>query len=150
MKVALLYLICFAFVSCNPSRPPIAAKTVDLGIGTVELPEGFKHTVDEGIDSVVGHFTSPDGKLEIMYDIGPMAGVYAKQPGLKGGVTSTSTTDGLTVLIVVTDRSPPDAIISFPDGGPTNFWAEIRGNDDIETVKKLAMTFKLKRREPNK
>lgn len=48
------------------------------------------------------------------------------------------------MVMVITRTRPQSAIVSFPDGGPTNFFAEVRGKSDIEAVKRLAMTFKLK------
>ena len=141
---ALLALGAFAFTA-------FAAETIDLRGGTAELPGGFTHTRDKGKDSTVGHFTSADGKLTINYDIGRMAGVYAKASDLKDIVSSESVKVGdLAALIVVHGSKPKNIVISFPAGGPANFFAEVRGEEDIAAVRKLVMTFKLKPREPQK
>ena len=121
-----------------------AAETVDLVVGTVQLPAGFKHTRGQGDDSIVGHFTSPDG-LEIRYDIGPMAGVYATHPSHKPLVSSAELKVGdLTGLLIVFGTTTQTVVVSFPTIGPTNFFAQIRNKNDMEAVKKLAMTFKPK------
>ena len=128
-----------------------AAGMVDLRRGTVELPGGFTHTRDKGKDSTVGHFTSADGSLTIHYDIGKMAGVQAKATDLKDIVSSESVKAGdLDALIVVHGAKPRKIVISFPGGGPANFFAEVRGDEDIAMVRKLVLTFKLKPLEPGK
>jgi hypothetical protein len=45
-----------------------------IGSLRVDLPEGFRHQVDKGIDTAVGSFQPADGSFEIRYDIGPGAG----------------------------------------------------------------------------
>jgi hypothetical protein len=132
------------------TTPAVAAhpETVDLGIGTVELPTGFTHSRDQGIDSVVGRFTSPDGALIILYDIGPMAGVYATHPSPTPVVLSADLKAGeLAELFIVYGAPARTAIVSFPTAGPTNFFTDAGKESDIETLKKLASTFKLRARK---
>jgi hypothetical protein len=111
---------------------------VKLSSGDVTLPMGFAHERLPGIDSELGRFTSPDGKLIIHYDIGGMAGVYVKRTA---EFTETRI-NGTTMLIRVRGRPRDEVVVSFPTEGPTNFFAEVRDSTDIETVKSIAMSFK--------
>jgi hypothetical protein len=123
---------------------PGPSTLADLYEGTVELPSGFTHTQEQGIDSFVGHFTSPDGKLVIRYDIGIDAGVAALQP--EGQILSSTnlTANGLTVLIVIVKRGDvKQAIVSFPKVS-ANFFAPIRNDADFELVKKISLSYRLK------
>jgi len=45
--------------------------------GRVTLPVGFRYQVDRGLDTFIGHFTSPDGTMVIHHDIGAYAGAWA-------------------------------------------------------------------------
>ena len=150
LHARILIACCALFAGCSapPHTAPaaIGQETVDLDTGTVDLPVGFTHSRDQGIDSLVGHFTSTDGHLVIHYDIGFLAGVYASQTMGKDIVSSSkATVHGLTTLILVAHwENANHAIVSFPKGGPANFYAELRDDADLEIVKKLAFTFKLK------
>lgn len=124
---------------------PQPGTLVDVYEGTVELPSGFTSTHDQGIDSYVGHFTSPDGKLVIHYDIGIDAGVAALQPEAKILSSTNVTANGLAALIVIVKRGDvKQAIVSFPKGGPANFFAQIRNDSDFELVKNIALSYRLK------
>jgi hypothetical protein len=134
-------------VAVVENADPIA----DLGVATVELPKGFVHRIRRGIDSRCGWVVSGDGKLWISYDIGHLAGVYAES--VKEGDIVTSNTEkanGLTALIVVAADGWKRVTISFPKGGPANFIAGVQSDDQIEIVRKLAMSFKLKPQESKK
>ena len=118
---------------------------IDLYDGTVELPGGFTHTNGKGIDSFVGHFTLSDEKLVISYDIGINASVAALHPEGKILSSTNVTVNGLTAIIVTTQlNGVKHAIVSFPNGGPANFFAAIRNNSDLELVKKLSLSYRLK------
>ena len=111
---------------------------VRLSSGDVTLPMGFAHERLPGIDSELGHFTSPDGKLIIDYDIGDMAGVYVKRTA---GFSETRI-NGTTMLIELRVRPRNRVLVSFPTEGPTNFFAEVRDGTDIEIVRNIVMSFK--------
>lgn len=119
--------------------------TIDLETGTVELPNGFIHYRGRGIDSLVGDFTRRDGKFRINYDVGEMAGVYTSQP-VDHIVSSNNITVGkLQACIVVSKRRDTKwAVVSFPDTA-ANFFADIHENSELEALKKVVATYKLKR-----
>jgi hypothetical protein len=150
LAATLLCVGCDHKPAASGTAPKVAVQpdTVDLGVGTVELPKGFTHSRDEGIDSLVGQFTSPDGTLVIRYDIGPGAGVYATYPSHKPVVSSAELKAGqLTGQFTVLGATTQTAIVSFPTVGPTNFTTDASKEGGIETLKKLASTFKPKARE---
>ena len=147
---ALFYLCSVVLMGCSSTRNEAPNSSshavVDLVDGAVELPSGFTHTYDQGIDSIVGHFTSPDGKLVINHDIGNLAGVYALHTEGAEVLSSTNVTvNGLTALIVVIRHSGvKHVIVSFPEGGPANFFAVIRNDADFEAVTNLSLRYRLK------
>lgn len=124
---------------------PQPGTLVDVYEGTVELPSGFTHARDQGVDSFAGHFTSADGKLVINYDIGINASVNALHP--EGPILSSTnvTVNGLAGIIVTTQWGDAKyAIVSFPKGGPANFFAQIRDDSDFELVRKISLSYRLK------
>jgi hypothetical protein len=133
---------------------PAAKTVVSLVTGTVELPKGFTYTPGAGDDTFVGKFTSADGNLIIEYDIGSLAGVYADHVEEAGGkvISSTNATaNGLKAKIVVAHSGGrTSAYVSFPDGGPANFFATIRSDADFNKVKELALSFRMKPRPKEK
>lgn len=50
------------------------ADRIDVGSGTIQLLDGFKHERQQGRDTLVGRITDAAGRLEIRYEIGEMAG----------------------------------------------------------------------------
>jgi hypothetical protein len=124
---------------------PQPGTIVDVYEGTVEMPSGFTYSQGQGVDSYVGHFTSPDGKLVINYDIGIDAGVAALQPDAPILSSTNVTANGLKAIIVIVRRGDmKQAIVSFPKGGPANFFAQIRDDSDFELVKKVSLSYRLK------
>jgi hypothetical protein len=62
--------------------------------------------------------------------------------------SSKVTVHDLTALIVVARWSnAKHVVVSFPQGGPANFYAEIRDDADLEAVLNLALNYRLKRDE---
>lgn len=117
---------------------------VDVYEGTVELPSGFTSTHDQSLDSYVGHFTSPDSKLVIHYDVGMNAGPGTFQPEHQIFSSTNVTTNGLTAYIVIVKRGDvKQMIVSIPTGGPANFFAHIRNDSDFELVKKISLSYRL-------
>ena len=154
MRYLSIFIVCCAlFAGCSSSRDAgegaVKREVVDLYVGTVELPDGFTHSRGEPLDSFNGHFTSTDGHLMICYDIGAMAGVYTSGIVEKDITSSSKTTvHGLTALIVIArQKDTRHAYISFPRGGPANFYAIIKDDDDLEMVKKLAFSYRLKHKD---
>lgn len=148
-RLVIVFVCSVFFLGCKFSRdeePLLTGKNiVNLGSGTVNLPNGFTHSHGQGIDSTVGHFTSGDGHLVINYDIGLMAGVYASNMEGKEILSSSKVTaHGLKAIIVVSRwKNATHAIVSFPKGGPANFFAAIRNDTDLEAVTNLALSYRL-------
>jgi hypothetical protein len=139
-------LICCALISGCISEPYVRVPggDADLGPGMVDLPPGFTHARDRGIDSYVGHFISADGHLIIQYDIGADSGVYATHPD--GEVLSSSevkVNDSKALIVLVRRNNEKHLIISFPEGS-VNFFAKVENDADIETVRKLVLSFRWK------
>jgi len=128
----------------NAEVGPSSSKTIDLGSGTVELPNDFIHFRGQGIDSMVGDFTRSDGRFRIGYDIGWMAGVGTSQK-FENVVSSNSMTVGKLTAIIVVDRwgETRHAVVSFPDTS-ANFFATIGDDSQLEVLKQLVATYKLK------
>ncbi len=140
-------------VAIVENSEPIA----DLGPGTVELPKGWVCRPRRGTDTTSGYLISGDGQFAISYDIGPMAGTMAQsmEKDEKEDVVASTKEKigGLTALIVVFKANEKDGkriIISFPEGGPANFFKRVRSDDQIEIVKKVVLSYKLKAPEAQK
>ena len=131
-------LVAFLTV-CSFALTGRAGETGDVVYGTVELPDGFKQVPGQGTDSTVGDFVSADGKLVIHYDIGGMAGVYARPEKVKDGDSYTEfPAGGRTAAMIVSGGTPQNVTVSI---GSINFFAEVQNNQDIGTIKKMAASF---------
>lgn len=114
-------------------------QTGDVVYGTVELPIGFRQVPSQGLDSTVGDFVSEDDKLVIHYDIGGMAGIYAKPENARDGDSYTEFQVGEhTATMIVSSGSPQKVVVSISG---VNLFADVRSKEDIATVKRLAATF---------
>ena len=116
--------------------------TFSWGLGTVKVPAGFTYAPDHGMDTLMGHFTSPDGNLVVEHDIGELAGEH-------GGMGRSETlTEGSRVRL--RHSTTPDATgrnhafvkVSFPDSGCANFYLESPDEDAAATIEFLARTFR--------
>ena len=150
MRHSTIAIVCSALLmGCSSVRDSNLAsprsRTVDLPTGTIELPSNFIYFQGQGIDSYVGDFTRTDGGFRIEYDIGLMAGVATSQP-YKDIVSSNSMTIGKLTAIVVVTRwhfGAEWAVISFPDTA-ANFFAVIRNDSQLQTLKQIASSYKPK------
>ena len=154
MRYLSIFIVCCAlFAGCSSSRDAgegaVKREVVDLYVGTVELPDGFIHSREEGIDTIIGHFTSADGHLVIHYDIAILGSAFASHIKAKDIISSYQTTvHGLTALIVVARQEDTKFVyITLPEVGPAIFYADIRDDADLEMVKKLAFSFRLKHKD---
>ena len=111
--------------------------TFAWGSGEVRLPAGFTYKADHGIDTFMGHFTSPDGKLVIEHDIGEHGGVGRSETLKEGSRVrvgrARSDAEGHTAFF---------AKVSFPDNGCANFYIESANENDLAVIDFLARTFR--------
>lgn len=112
------------------------------GKGEVRVPVGFGYKSGSGIDTFVGYFTSPDGRLVIEHDIGELAGEH-------GGMgTSERLTAGSRIRLsraVHTDEKGNVGYsfkVSFPDSGCANFSAESTKEADGAIIESIAESFR--------
>lgn len=110
----------------------------------VDVPRGFTYHPQQGIDSYVGYFASPDGQVVIKHDIGMMAGIYAA-PGLAQPLPRNILSfeqrclNGSRILIERDKISRENgatlfrAKLSLPDADHANFFvaSEKEGNTDV-------------------
>ena len=118
------------------------SNTFSWGRGEIKLPAGFSYKADHGIDTVVGYFTSQDGRLVIQHDIGEYAGEH-------GGMGKSETlTAGSRVRVgraVISDGkggSTIFSIVSFPDSGCANFYLESPIEKDTAVIEFIARSFR--------
>lgn len=141
-------------VLCCCSRPPMPPGTSwnqRSGVfrwwgGEVTLPVGLSYQLDGG-DTFAGHFTSPDGKLIIHYDIGGYAGAFAHA---KGSTTfEERIVEGARVWIAQ-QRWPTRArgsirfALTFPDNGCANFYLYSDNMNDEAIISGVARSFRPK------
>ncbi len=97
------------------------SRVFDWGPGQVEIPKGFGHQKLSGIDTMMGQFTSDDGKVTIQYDIGAFAGEHG---GARGSETLRQ---GLRVRTLIREGVDENGAkiwlvkASFPDCGCASF-----------------------------
>jgi hypothetical protein len=136
MKPA-IRLFLLVIVSCAASQLIAQADTAPGGI---RLLPGYVHHRNQGIDSTVGAITR-NGGLTIKYDIGEMAGVYAKRGSFwtKGeSWRQEQTVNGHRVLIVSTVSHR--LVISFPEGN-ANFYATVHSRAELTDMLLMVLTF---------
>jgi hypothetical protein len=89
----------------------------------------------------MGHFTSPDGKVVIEYDIGELASEH-------GGMGKSETlTEGSRVRVGRAVRSGGGLTtffskVSFPDSGCANFYLESPNEKDAAAIEFIAGSFR--------
>jgi len=114
--------------------------------GEVKIPLGFTHHGGEGTDTFEGHFSSPDGKLAIRYDIGWYAGARANPK--EAASFEERFIDGARVWTAHRKRSDgrggstTDAAVTFPDGGCANFFLDSPRVEDAELIAHIAQTYR--------
>ena len=106
--------------------------------GAIHLPEGFRHERLQGIDTEVGRISKAGG-LIIEYDIGRLAGNYAKQVE-KGDRqwTIEQTINGQPVMIV---KSKDGKVTATFAKLSANFWAKVSGEEDLAAFLAIVLTY---------
>lgn len=122
------------------------AKEIDLSYGTLDLPDGFVEKPTKGIDSKVGTIVSEKEKLEIHYDIGRLAGLYADPKARKDRWVwfKEGKANDHTYYYAVSKRVAASFYVTFPDVGPTNFYADVKTEQEINRVLEIVTKFKPK------
>ncbi len=107
--------------------------------GGIKLLAGYVHMKERGIDTWVGRIKK-EGGLDILYDIGPLAGEYVnrclrdqscvwyKEQQLKGG------------LVKIALASDGRIIATFPKT-TANFSAEVKSQEDIADFLIMILTY---------
>jgi hypothetical protein len=158
MRISWRLSICFALVcsSCarRPSLPPSVIWDEKSSVfhwpgGEVRLPGRFIYQRDVS-DTIMGHFTSPDGKLVIHHDIGGYAGAWANRR------LADSFDERIVERVRVwTDQQKwPDghggrtmlAAVTLPDNGCANFYLTSSNIEDAALIDSIARSFHPKRR----
>ena len=107
------------------------------GSGEVRLPHGFFYTADMGMDSDVGHFTGPGGRVVIRHDIGAYAGAWATP--CRSLMVEAWEANGARVWL---GASAYSVAVTFPDSGMANFWVERVDREAIQVLEALARSFR--------
>ena len=159
-----MFGLCFlasllVLVGCSTNRvnkPPAPAtpEAIDLKIGTIQLPAGFSEKRTGTIDSRRGEISKNNAHFVITYDIGFSSGLHMhpqkkdaclwfKEKMEAGqrcyiGMEEKGTDRILTISVV-----PADGVgrKMNPWTYPANFWASVKTDEDIETVKHIALSY---------
>ena len=109
--------------------------------GSIKLLDGFKHQRMQGIDSRVGKIWKENG-LSIQYDIGAMAGNYAKQQRDYQADqlvwAKQQTINGARVELVL--KKDRDLYVSFPDHS-ANFYGKVQKEEDLVEALLIVLTY---------
>jgi len=114
--------------------------------GEVKMPRGFTHHGGEGLDTFEGHFSSPDGKLVIRYDIGWYAGARASPNGASS--FEERLMKGARVWTAQRKRpdgrggNTTDVAVTFLDAGCANFFLDSPRVEDAELIAHIAETYR--------
>jgi hypothetical protein len=135
-----------------PTTAPVTLKTIDLRIGTIQLPPEFSEKRTGTIDSRKGEISRSDPLFVITYDIGAMAGLHM-HPMKKGSclwfkeqmVAGQKCYMGMKKKgedkIVAISILRSDGQIGNPWIYPANFWATVTTDEDIEHLKQIALSY---------
>lgn len=114
--------------------------------GEVALPAGFTYQ-QEPSDTLAGRFTSPDGTLVVLHDIGGYAGAYAARKN--AFVFEERVAEGARVWTA--KRHWPDGkggrtltliAVTFPDSGCANFFLVSPGIQGATLIDSIAQSFR--------
>jgi len=125
-SIILVFMIGLTLVSCNKQdvgEESTLTQVITLPTGDeISVDDTFVHQEEDGIDTTVGTLTSEDLDMEIIYDIGYLAGEI---------VDATSSTCDMAVNSTFCWRSDTTFIYAtFSDLGPANFICKL-GNDEL-------------------
>jgi hypothetical protein len=131
------------------------SQVVALDVGEITLPEGFVHKRIGMTDSLMGEIRRSSGTLVISYDIGPMAGIHM-HPQRRRECTwfQEQLIEGRKVYLGLIEKQGKRELIvtmmmdegSDPLTLPANFRATVRNKRDIADVKKIAASYRPKRK----
>jgi hypothetical protein len=105
--------------------------------GGMKLLPGYEHTKRRGIDTEVGRIAKKDG-LTIEYDIGGLAGNYAKNAAKNKPLWSRQQTVGKQKFDVCLDK---ERTLYVTVDGFANFYAKVKSDEDIADVLLMALTY---------
>jgi hypothetical protein len=123
------------------------AKTIDIGVGTVEIPKACRNELDMGLDSLVGKIECPGG-LTINFDIGYLAGCYCDEncdptrkthPGFTFG-RAQSELEGMSVCL----QSSEYEEVLIANFVHVNFWAKVKSKKHVSTFFLIVASFDYK------
>lgn len=129
---ALVAVGIFAMASVFADEP------ADSAPGGIKLLSGYKHQVLQGIDTRVGKVWK-EGGLSIQYDIGKLAGNYAKAQGKDEPLWhKEQVIGGRTVhLTLAKDKK---FYVTLPQGN-ANFWGQVKTEEDIADILLMVLTY---------
>ncbi len=135
LLLALLLALFYFSLPCALADDPASPAP-----GNIKLLTGYVHEKLQGVDTLVGKISKPDG-LTIQYDIGYFAGNHAAaQEKEKEKIlwSKDQLIAGHPVKIVLTkDRT---LYITFPDS-TANFFAKIRSDEDLADMMLMILTY---------
>src|SRR5262249_42950133 len=110
------------------------------GPGGIRLLPGYQHEEGRGIDTRVGRIWKKDG-MEIHYDIGRLAGNYAKgKASDKDGKKlwhKEQTVAGRKIDLAMTK----DRVLYVTVAGPSNFYATVKNDEDIADLLLMVLSY---------
>jgi len=118
--------------------------TFSWGPGEIRVPPGFMYQTDQGMDTYIGHFTSPDGRITIEHDIGELAADHTGLGDLETSKQGSRVRRGRGS----SDDKKLFSIVSFPDSGCANFYLISPNERDLEIIDEIAQSFRPKGRMP--
>ncbi|MGC4054127.1 MAG: hypothetical protein QM757_34005 [Paludibaculum sp.] len=111
------------------------------GKGEVRVPVGFTYKTQLGIDTFVGHFTSPNGRLVIQYDIGELAAEHGGMGRSEWLTNGSRVRIGRTVYTDDKGGTQHFFKVSFPDSGCANFSLASTSERDAAVILDIAKSF---------
>jgi hypothetical protein len=118
------------------------SRVFSWGKAEIEIPVGFTHKKELGIDTFVGQFTSPDGMLVVRYDIGELAGEHGGMGSSETLIDGSRVRLGRATYIDATGGTKHYFKVSFPDCGCANFSLESSSERDAAIIESIAKSFK--------
>jgi hypothetical protein len=123
-----------------------------LGFVTATLPTGFKHVVGRGQDTFVGKLVSSDGNIVIEYDIGSLAGIYAKPQAPGSGVKEISfrkaVTNGIPYQVLLathtnaSGKTVKTLYLTYPNPVTANFYSDVQSEAEIQRITDVILQLK--------
>jgi len=105
--------------------------------GEVQLPRGYRYTMDVGADSDAGHFTGPGGSVVIQHAIGWYAGAWVTP--CRSLMVEEWEVGGARVWLGTGEYR---VAVTFPDSGMANFFVDRGNREAIQVLEALARSFR--------